>query len=437
MLYYSTRHNSPDVTLEQAVLKGLAADGGLYMPRSIPRLPQAFLHNFKNMTLQDLGYAIAHVAFHGDIEASVLHDIIGDTLTFDMPLRHIEDNKYVMELFHGPTMAFKDVGARFMGALARYYMNKHGQFDTVNVLVPTSGDTGGAVAGSFRNVPGVNVWILYPQDSISYLQEAQFASLGGNIHAIEVNGTFDDCKRLVEQAFMDSELNRKMLLTSATSINVARLVPQTIYYFWAYAQLAQMGKDVNNLVFSVPCANLGNLVSGLVAQAIGLPVKRFVAAENENHIFHDYMTTGKFMPRPSAGSIAPALDAGNPTNFERIIDITGNVEKAREMIHSYAYTDQQIIDMMNDVHKQHGYIIEPHSAFAYKALCDDLQPGETGVSLATAHPAKFSTQVEMAIGHEIVVPTQLRDFLSGTRHVTPMSSGYNAFKRLLLDNATA
>lgn len=420
------------MTLEHAVFKGLAEDGGLYMPCSIPRLPNAFIANLKAMSLHDIAYAIANYAFQGDVEASVMHQLVNDTLNYDIPVQHIDGDKYVMELFHGPTMAFKDVGARFMGGLLKHYMTRKGIDKTVNILVPTSGDTGGAVAGGFHNVPGVKVWVLYPQDCISYMQEAQFASLGGNVHAVEVNGTFDDCKNLVQQAFMDADLNSRLVITSATSINVARIVPQTIYYFWAYATLARMGKKVDNLVFSIPCANLGNLVSGLVAQRMGLPVKRFVAVENENSIFHNYMTTGEFTPRPSAGSIAPALDAGNPTNFERVLDITGSLENARKCIHSLAYTDQQIINTMNDVYSQFGYILDPHSAFAYRGLCDDLQAGETGISLATAHPAKFSSVVEMAIGHEIQVPQQLRDFFSGTRQVTTINSGYSSFKKMLL-----
>jgi len=432
MNYYSTRHNSPDVTLEQAVLKGLAVDGGLYMPRAIPRLPQAFIGNLKSMSLQEMAYAVINFALQGDVEASVLHELVRQTLTYDIPLKQIEDNRYVMELFHGPTMAFKDVGAQFMGGLLKHYTRKRGQGGTVNVLVPTSGDTGSAVAGSFNNVPGVNVWVLYPQDSISYMQEAQFATQGGNIHAIEVNGTFDDCKSLVEQAFMDQELNKRIVLTSATSINVARIVPQTIYYFAAYAMLAKQGIPVKDLVFSVPCANLGNLVSGLVARAMGLPVKRFVAVENGNHIFHDYMLTGKFTPHPSEASIAPAMDAGNPTNFERIVDLTGSVEDARKVINARYYSDQQIIDTMSSVYHQHGYVLDPHSAFAYRGMCDDLQPGETGVSLATAHPAKFASQVEMAIGREIEVPKQLRNFFSGVRRVTSIPARYNEFKKLLL-----
>lgn len=432
MQYYSTRHKTPDVNLEQAVFKGLAADGGLFMPRAIPRLPQAFISNLKSMSLRDMAYAIANYAFQGDIEASVLHQLVNDTLNYDIPVRHIDGDRYVMELFHGPTMAFKDVGARFMGGLLRHYMTQRGIDQTVNILVPTSGDTGGAVAGGLHNVPGVTVWVLYPQDCISYMQEAQFASLGGNVHAVEVKGSFDDCKRLVEQAFMDAELNSQLVITSATSINVARIVPQTIYYFWAYASLLRMGKSADNLVFSIPCANLGNLVSGLVARAMGLPVKRFVAVENSNSIFRDYMLTGEFTPRASEGSIAPALDAGNPTNFERIVDMTGSVDEARKVINAHSYSDQQIIDTMNDVYQQYDYMLDPHSAFAYRGLLDDLQPGETGVSLATAHPAKFATQVEMAIGHEIEVPLQLRNFLGGTRQVTTIPPRYNAFKDMLL-----
>lgn len=433
MQYYSTRHKTSDVTLEQAVFKGLAADGGLFMPRYIPRLPQAFISNLKSMSLHDVAYAVANFAFQGDIEASMLHQLVNETLDYEIPVVHIDGDKYVMELFHGPTMAFKDVGARFMGGLLKHYMTRKGIDKTVNILVPTSGDTGGAVAGGFHNVPGVRVWVLYPQDSISYMQEAQFASLGGNVHAVEVKGSFDDCKKLVEQAFMDAELNNQLVITSATSINVARIVPQTIYYFWAYASLLRMGKKVDNLVFSIPCANLGNLVSGMVAQRMGLPVKRFVAVENENDIFHQYMITGEFIPKASQGSIAPALDAGNPTNFDRILDMTGSVEEARKVISSRNYTDQQIIDTMNNVYHQNGYTLDPHSAFAYRGLCDDLQPGETGVSLATAHPGKFATQVEMAIGREIDVPMQLRDFLGGMRQVTTIPPRYIAFKDLLLN----
>lgn len=434
MLYYSTNGISPDVTLEEAVFKGLAPDGGLYLPRTIPRLPQAFLHNIRAMSLKDICYAIAYVAFHGDIEASVLHELVNNTFNYDIPITAIDDDKYVMELFHGPTMAFKDVGAMFMGSLLRHYIKQNGRFDAVNVLVATSGDTGAAVAGGLYDIPGVNVWVLYPQDSIGYMQEAQFATLGGNIRAVEVNGTLADCKAIVNQAFNDKELNERMLFTSATSINVARIVPQTFYYFWAYATLARKGVDVKNLVFSVPSGNLGNLAAGLVARAMGLPIKRFVAAGNVDNALDMYFKTGEKMAAATFSNIAPAINVSNPTNFDRITALTGDLETARQLIHSYGYGDDEVMTTMSELYTSHDYVIDTHSAFAYRGLQQDLQLGEIGVSLATAHPAKFSTQVEMAIGREVAVPQQLRDYLSGTRQVETINSGYTAFKKLLLAN---
>lgn len=434
MKYYSTRHNSLDVSLEEAVFKGLAPDGGLYLPRTIPRLPQAFLHNIRAMSLKDICYAIAYVAFHGDIEASVIHELVNNTFNYDIPITAIDNDKYVMELFHGPTMAFKDVGAMFMGSLLRHYIKQSGRFDAVNVLVATSGDTGAAVAGGLHNIPGVNVWILYPQDSISYMQEAQFATLGGNIRAVEVNGTLADCKAIVKQAFNDKELNERMLFSSATSINVARIVPQTFYYFWAYATLARKGVDVKNLVFSVPCGNLGNLASGLVARAMGLPIKRFVAAGNIDNALDIYLNTGQVKEATTFTSIAPAINVSSPTNFDRITALTGDLETARQLIHSYAFAEDDVMATMRELHDANDYVMDTHSAFAYRALQHDLQPGEVGVSLATAHPAKFSSQVEMALGHDIDVPQQLREYLSGTRQVETINSGYTAFKKLLLAN---
>ena len=412
-------------------MRGLAPDGGLYMPYSIPKLPKAFFSNLKSMSLKEMAFAVTHSAFSGDIPGDVLQKLVNNTFSFDMPLRHIAGNHYVMELFHGPTMAFKDVGARFLGGLLRYYMQQQGG-KSVNVLVPTSGDTGAAVAGGLHNVPGVNVWVLYPENSISYIQEAQFASLGGNVHALEVKGSFDHCKSLVEQAFKDKDLNQNMLLTSATSINVARIVPQVVYYFWAYAQLAHERESVERLVFSVPCANLGNLVSGLVARELGLPIDRFVAVENINHVFYDYMQTGSFDPQRSVASIAPALDAGNPTNFERIVDMTGSIENARTLIHARTYDDSTIEATMRDTYDHHSYMLDPHSAFAYRGLCDDLHAGEIGISLATAHPAKFASQVENALGEDIDVPRQLSGYLGGMRQVTSISHNYNDLRTKLM-----
>ena len=412
MLYYNIKNPKEIVSLEEAVFNGVSEDGGLYMPQSIVRLPQAFVRNMGHMSLQEIAYAIANFAFQGDIDADVLHDMVYETLDFDIPLRHIDDNHYVLELFQGPTMAFKDVGARFMARMLRYYRSLRHEWPTIHVLVPTSGDTGAAVANGFVGVPGVHIHVLYPHESLSYV-----------------------CKRLVAKAFVDSELNEALHMTSATSINVGRILPQTFYYFYAIARLARLGVDVSEVVFSVPSANLGNLTSGLMARAMGLPVKRFVSVENENNIFYNYIKTGYFIAKPSMPSIAPALDAGNPTNMPRVMELLGNYSEIRRMIHAYTYNDEMIIDTIRDTDRRHGYLLDPHSAFAWQGLCDDLRPGEVGVSLATAHPAKFSTTVEHATGREIPMPPQLLHYLKGTRRVTPINNGYTSFKRYLLQFA--
>lgn len=435
MHYYNIKTPDEVVSLERAVIDGVSEDGGLYMPQSIVRLPQAFVRNMGHMTLHEIAYAIANFAFQGDIDAGVLRDIVQQTLCFDIPLRRIDDSHYVLELFHGPTMAFKDIGARFMARLLHYYRSLHHQWPTIHVLVATSGDTGAAVANSFVDVPGVHIHVLYPHEALSYVQEAQFATLGGNVTALEVNGTFDDCKHLVARAFVDPELNQALHMTSATSINVARILPQTFYYFYAIAMLARQGVDVGDVVFAVPSANLGNLTSGLMARAMGLPVKRMVSVENENNIFYNYIKTGYFIAKPSVPSIAPALDAGNPTNMPRVMELLGNYTEIRRMIHAYTYNDEMIIDTIRDTDRRHGYLLDPHSAFAWQGLCDDLRPGEVGVCLATAHPAKFATTVEHAIGRELPMPPQLLRYLKGTRQVTPINNGYTSFKRYLLSHA--
>ena len=433
MRYYSTKNYNVTATLADAIFKGLAPDGGLFMPERVVRLPKAFINNIGWMSLQDIGYALANFSLSGDVDPNVLHDIINDTLNFPIPLCQIDDNRYVLELFHGPTMAYKDVGVRFMARLLAYFRQLHPDHNTVNVLVPTSGDTGGAVANGFAQLPGVHVYVLYPQDGVSYVQEAQFASLGSNITALEVKGTFDDCKHMAEQAFMDEDLNRRMVLTSATSINIARLLPQTFYYFYAYAQLMQQHPEAaGNVVFAVPSANLGNLASGLMARKMGLPVSRFVSIENVNNIFYQYLQTGQFTPRPSVYSIAPALDAGNPTNFPRITAMLGDVEQVRNVVHGYSYNDEEILHTITDVYNRYGYVMDPHTAIAWRGLTQDLQPDETGICLATAHPAKFANAVEAAIGHEVEMPLQLVRFLRGTRHVTPINSGYKALRNFLL-----
>ena len=434
MLYHSSNDHQHTATLQQAVTKGLAPDGGLYMPDSLPRLPKAFLRNMSGLTLQEMAYSIASYALQGDVPPDVLHNIVFDAFDFDIPLIKTPGGRYVLELFHGPTMAFKDVGTRFMARLLDYYRSCHPEWSTLNVLVPTSGDTGSAVANSFWRMPGVNVYVLYPRGGVNKIQKSQFASLGGNVTAIEVNGSFDDCKKLVEDAFMDKELNDAMRLTSAMSINYARIIPQMVYYFWTYAQLVKRQEDVSKLVFAVPCSNLGNLASGLMAQAMGLPVKRFVSVENQNNIFYNYVKTGVFRPKPTQYSIAPALDAGCPNNFGRIVDLLGSYDNICRHIHAYSYDDNQIIDTILHTYDDEGYLLDPHSAVAYRAMIEDLQPGETGVSLATAHPAKLKHLMENIIEEQLILPEQLARFISGELHITKMSNGFTAFKRLLLSN---
>jgi len=435
MNYYSTTDLRHKATLEQAVIKGLAPDGGLYMPQKVPVLPAAFIRNMGEMTLQEVAYAIASYALQGDVPTDVLHDIVFDAFDFDIPLVKTPGGHYVLELFHGPTMAFKDVGTRFMARLLDYYRTRHPEWSTLNVLVPTSGDTGSAVANSFHKMPGVNVYVLFPRGAVGKIQKVQFATLGGNVTAIEVNGTFDDCKSLVEEAFMDAELNGEMRLTSAMSINYARIVPQMVYYFWAYAQLVKRKEDVSGgLVFAVPCSNLGNLASGLMAQAMGLPVKRFISVENQNNIFYNYVKTGVFRPKPTQYSIAPALDAGCPNNFGRILDLLGSYDNVCRHIHAYSYDDNQIIETIMRTYDDEGYLLDPHSAVAYRAMAEDLQPGETGVALATAHPAKLKHMMENIIEEPVLLPSQLAQFLGGELRVKKIPNGFTAFKRLLLSN---
>ena len=432
MKYFSTTNRRTVTTLEQAVTRALSPDGGLYVPERLPRLPKAFMNNIGAMSLKDLAYAIGAFALNSDVPADVLHDIVFDAFDFDIPLVKTNGGHYVLELFHGPTMAFKDVGTRFMSRLLNYYRHQHPERRTLNVLVPTSGDTGSAVANSFHGMPGVNVYVLFPRGAVNKIQKSLFATLGGNVTAIEVSGSFDDCKSLVEEAFLDAELNEAMRLTSATSINYARLVPQMSYYFWAYAQLVKKGVDTSNLVFAVPCSNLGNLTSGLMAKQMGLPVKRFVSVENQNNIFYNYVKTGVFTPKPTQYSIAPALDAGCPTNFGRVVELLGTHENVCRHIHAYSYDDNQIVETIRNTYRNEDYLLDPHTAVAYRALQEDLKPGEIGIALGTAHPAKLQTLMERIIDRPIDLPDELKESLDRDLKITRMNNGFPAFKRLLL-----
>lgn len=432
MQYYSTNGNSPKVSLQEAVVQGLAADRGLFMPEVIPTIPKAFFNNISEMTLQDIAYVVANTLFGQDIESETLKGIVRETLNFEIPLVHVEENRYSLELFHGPTLAFKDVGARFMARLLGYFNNKKG-IDTVNVLVATSGDTGSAVANGFLNVPGVRVFVLYPKGKVSKIQEAQFTTLGANIIAIEVSGTFDDCQALVKSAFMDKELNEKMQLTSANSINVARFLPQMFYYFYAYAQLARMGLPLNKVVVSVPSGNFGNITAGLIGKHMGLPINRFIAANNSNDIFFQYLKSGKYSPRSSVATIANAMDVGDPSNFARILDLYKNSHEAiAKEISGCTYSDEQIAETLKDTYHRTGYLLDPHGAVGYRSLLEGMSPDEIGVFLETAHPAKFKDTVESIIQDTIEIPSKLAAFMKGTKSTVKMTASFNAFKKYLM-----
>lgn len=432
MLYYSTSGNAPKTSLQDAVVKGLAPDKGLYMPERIPTIPKAFFNNIGEMSLQDIAYVVANTLFGDDIESEILKEIVNDTLSFDIPLVHVAENKYSLELFHGPTLAFKDVGARFMARLLGYFNKKNGTKD-VNVLVATSGDTGSAVANGFLGVPGVKVFVLYPKGKVSKIQEAQFTTLGKNITALEISGTFDDCQALVKNAFMDEELNDKLQLTSANSINVARFLPQMFYYFYAYAQLAKMGKPLNNIVVSVPSGNFGNITAGLIGKKMGLPIKRFIAANNRNDIFYQYLISGVYNPRPSIATIANAMDVGAPSNFARILDLYDNSHEAiSKEIAGCTYTDEQIAQTLKETYATTGYLLDPHGAVGYRSLVEGLDDNEIGVFLETAHPAKFKETVESIIEDEINIPTKLAAFMKGTKSTVKLSSAFPAFKKYLM-----
>ena len=433
MKYYSTNGKAPLADLEKAVVKGLAEDRGLYMPENIYKLPQVFFDNIQNMSFQDIAYNVAVSFFGDDVDPDGLQDLVYDTLSFDCPIVKVEDNIYTLELFHGPTLAFKDVGARFMARLLQFFINRSNEtHKTVNVLVATSGDTGSAVANGFLGVKGIHVYVLYPKGKVSPIQECQFTTLGKNITAIEVDGVFDDCQALVKSAFMDEELNKHMKLTSANSINVARFLPQAFYYFNAYARIKKLGM-ADNLVMCVPSGNFGNICAALFGHEMGLPINRFIAANNANDIFYNYLQTGKYEPKPSKQTLANAMDVGDPSNFARIYDLYGKShEKISSLISGATYSDDQIRDTMRQCYKDTGYILDPHGACGYRALKEGLRPGEVGIFCETAHPAKFKEKVDDILGINIPIPERLQAFMNGTKQSVPMSKDFSDFKKYLL-----
>ena len=426
MRYYSTNGKAPIADLRKAVVKGLAEDRGLYMPERIKQLPESFFESME--TFVEVAQGVADAFFGEDVPADVLNRIVAETLSFDCPVREVEPGIYALELFHGPTLAFKDVGARFMARLLQYFLAGD---DEVHVLVATSGDTGSAVANGFLGVDGIRVHVLYPKGKVSPIQECQFTTLGKNITALEIDGTFDDCQALVKSAFMDEELNKALRLTSANSINVVRFLPQAFYYFWAYAQLKKLGK-VDNVVCCVPSGNFGNICSALFGRRMGLPIKRFIAANNANSVFYEFLGSGEYRPRPSVRTIANAMDVGDPSNFARIWDLYGHdVEAIRKDISGATYTDDLIAATIKDCYARTGYLLDPHGACGYRALKEGLRPGEVGFFCETAHPAKFKDTVEGIIDAPVEIPDRLAAFMNGTKQSVSLPRDFASFKAYL------
>ncbi|HLZ16728.1 MAG TPA: threonine synthase [Cyclobacteriaceae bacterium] len=428
MKFYSTNNRNQLVSLQEAVVRGLASDQGLYMPERIPQLPASFFDTLHKQSFQEIALAVAEAFIEGQIPHEEVKKIIAHTISFDAPLVQIEKNIFSLELFHGPTLAFKDFGARFMSHVLSHFAKQ--QKREVNVLVATSGDTGSAVANGFLGVPGTKVVVLYPSGKVSEIQEKQFTTLGQNITAVEVNGTFDDCQRLVKQAFSDVDLNQKLFLTSANSINIARLIPQAFYYFYAWSRLPKK----ENIVVSVPSGNFGNLTAGLFAQRMGLPIRHFVASTNRNDIVPKYLMTGKFAPRHSVSTISNAMDVGNPSNLARIQDLFHHNHLAmKRSVTGYSFSDDETRDTMKEVFKKAGYTMDPHGAIGYLGLKKyrSEDPGGVGIFLETAHPAKFLEVVESTLQTTVPVPDKLKSFLAREKKTILCEADFASFKKVI------
>lgn len=430
MQLYSTKNKQLRVSLEEAIFKGLPSDNGLYLPLSIPKLDPSFFEKIHTLSLAEIAFTVSKALIGDEISNSDLKMIVDRAINFDAPVVNVHDNIYALELFHGPSLAFKDFGARFMASIMSYYLSKKNA-DDINILVATSGDTGSAVAHGFLNMDKIKVTILYPSNKVSDIQEKQLTTLGNNITALEVDGTFDDCQRMVKEAFLDEDLNKKITLSSANSINISRLIPQTFYYFYAYAQLP--GKPI---VFSVPSGNFGNLSGGLIAKKMGLPVAKFIASTNINDVVPEYLNTGIFTPRPSTQTIANAMDVGNPSNFARLNEFSNNdVEQMRQDIVGKSYTDPQIKSVLKSVYEEYNYILDPHGAIGYMGLKDYLASTKddvNGVFLETAHPAKFFEDVEASLGTKITIPESLAKIVKQQKQSIKIKADFKALKDFLL-----
>lgn len=432
MKLYSTNNHDLNVDFPTAVFNSMPLDKGLYMPVNIPVLDQEFIQQIDQYTLPQIAFKVVSALLEDAVPAEDLQKIIEDAFNFDAPVVALDAETYVLELFHGPSLAFKDFGARFMSRIMAYFLKDGEQL--LDVLVATSGDTGGAVALGFLGVPNTRVTILYPKGKVSEIQELQLCTNGNNIHAVEVDGTFDDCQHLVKQAFADEELNRKLRLTSANSINISRLIPQTLYYFNAYAQLRKAGKK--EVIFSVPSGNFGNIAAGLLAYKMGLPVKQFIAATNVNDTVPRYLKTGVYETRPSVQTYANAMDVGAPSNWVRIMDLF-NQDKAalQQVLKSYSYTDEETMKGIHSIYHQFGYIACPHTAIAWLALQDykneNPQEDATGVFLSTAHACKFPDVFSEEMAGKIQIPAQVQALTVKSKHAEKMDTAYESFKSYL------
>lgn len=430
MRYYSTENKNHTVSLREAVLHGMPQTGGLYLPVRIPQIKAGFLQETNRLSFQEMSFCLAVLLLGEDVSDTVLEKIIYDALSFDTPLVDIHSQVKTLELFHGPTLAFKDVGARFMARLMSHFIS--GSSRKLNIIVATSGDTGSAVAHGFFKIPGINVFILYPSQKISEIQEKQITTLGENITCLEVEGSFDDCQALVKQVLSDADFREEFAITTANSINIARLLPQIFYYFRLYAQLQKIPRS---LTVSVPSGNFGNLTAGLMAKRMGLPVHKFIASTNINDVVPEYLRTGKYRARPSLSTISNAMDVGDPSNFVRICELfQKNLKKISHDVYGAAFNDEQTRESMRNVFHKYGYICDPHGAVGYLGLLDYLNKNDeidTAVFLETAHPAKFKNVVEPEISEEVTIPNRLEKCLSKEKITIPIPKDIKKVKEII------
>ncbi|MBL1215235.1 MAG: threonine synthase [Ignavibacteriae bacterium] len=430
MKYYSTNNKNEFVDFKTAVMSGLASDGGLFLPDRIPPLSKSFLDELSNLSTIEIAVNIADKFIDDEIENNTLQKIIEQSITFPSPLVELNESFSILELFHGPTLAFKDFGARFMARTMEHFIKDENE--ELNILVATSGDTGSAVANGFLGVEGINVFVLYPSGKVSKIQEQQFTTLGNNIKAIEIEGTFDDCQKIVKQAFVDKEIIGRKKMSSANSINIARLIPQTFYYFDAFKQ----NREKDNLIFCVPSGNFGNLTAGLFAKKMGLPVNKFIAATNSNDIFPKYLSSGIFHPKPSKKTYSNAMDVGNPSNLSRIIDLFNNdLDEIKSVIYSNTFSDEETLSAIAEVRNEFEYVIDPHGAVGYLAALDykkNVTDSSRIIILETAHAAKFADVVEKAIGEKVIIPVRLEECMHKEKQSIMISNDYNEFKNYFI-----